>query len=277
MPLMATRKHPPRKKKIADEVGWCHAGSHRGTSPREALRTSYNTRRVSRLHLIVAWVGGTAFVASLLYVLYFYFVRLGWSGASGSWIQPLAFDVTLFTLFAVHHSVMPRRRMKEWFTSVAPAVLERSGYVWVSSVLLAIVCIAWRDLPGVAYQVTGSWSWALRLVQVAGIVLTIRASARLDVLDLAGIRQVQSRSRQPMPLQLGGPYTLVRHPIYLGWVAMVFAAPDMTSNRLAFATISTLYLFIATPIEERSLERAFGDSYREYRRRVRWRIVPGIY
>jgi protein-S-isoprenylcysteine O-methyltransferase Ste14 len=132
----------------------------------------------------------------------------------------------------------------------------------------------------VAYHLTGAWGLVLRGLQVAGIALAIRSSARLDVLDLAGIREVQAsprHPRQPMPLQLSGPYALVRHPIYLGWIAMVFAAPDMTYNRLAFASISTLYLVVATPLEERSLEQAFGDSYREYQRKVRWRIVPGVY
>jgi protein-S-isoprenylcysteine O-methyltransferase Ste14 len=235
---------------------------------------------VSRLHLSVAWVGGAAFVASLLYFLYFYFVRLGWPVPPGAWIGPLAIDAALFGLFVVHHSLMPRRRMKRWFASVAPHTLERTAYVWVASVLFAVVCLSWQDIPGTAYKITGAWAWVFRLLQAAGIALTIRASARLDVLDLAGIRQVQApprHPRQPMPLQMSGPYTLVRHPIYLGWVAIVFADPHMTMNRLAFATMSTLYLILATPIEERSLEQEFGESYREYRRKVRWRIVPGLY
>jgi len=235
---------------------------------------------VSRGSLLLAWVGGAAFVASLLYFLYFYLVLLGLPVSAAGWRAPLAVDVGLFTVFAFHHSLMPRARMKQWFASVAPPPLERTAYVWVASILLAVVCALWRDIPGVAYRVGGVWAWVLRLLQVAGVALAIRASARLDVLDLAGIRQVQAsvrHPRQPMPLQLSGPYTFVRHPIYLGWVAMVFAAPDMTANRLAFATISTLYLVIATPIEERSLEQAFGESYREYKRKVRWRIVPGVY
>jgi protein-S-isoprenylcysteine O-methyltransferase Ste14 len=175
---------------------------------------------------------------------------------------------------------MPRAAMKRWFASVAPPAMERTAYVWIASILLAMVCLLWRDVPGLVYDVRGIWGWLLRLIQVMGIGLTIRASARLDMLDLAGIRQVQAAThhqRQPMPLQLTGPYALVRHPIYLGWVAIVFAAPHMTANRLAFAAISTIYLVIGTALEERSLEQAFGDSYREYQRKVRWRIVPGIY
>ncbi len=225
-------------------------------------------------------MGGAAFVASLLYCLYFYFVLLGLAVPAADWRAPLAADIGLFTLFAVHHSIMPRARMKRWFASVAPAPLERTVFVWIASVLLAVVCVFWRDVPGVAYSLSGAWAWVLRLLQLAGIALTIRASARLDVLDLAGIHQVQALAkhpRQPMPLQLSGPYTFVRHPIYLGWVAIVFGAPHMTSNRLAFATISTLYLVIGTALEERSLEQAFGESYREYKRKVKWRIVPGIY
>jgi protein-S-isoprenylcysteine O-methyltransferase Ste14 len=74
-----------------------------------------------------------------------------------------------------------------------------------------------------------------------------------------------------------GPYHLVRHPIYLGWALMTFGAPTMTGTRLAFAVISTAYLALAVPFEERSLVEAFGDEYLEYQRRVRWRMIPGLY
>lgn len=235
---------------------------------------------MSRGSLGLAWVGGGAFVASLLYFLYFYFIELGRPVAPGGWAPALTVDVILFTVFALHHSLMPRASMKRWFASVAPASLERSAYVWIASILLALVCLLWRDVPGQIYSIRGPWGWFLRLIQVLGIGLTIRASARLDMLDLAGIRQAQAAShhpRQPMPLRLTGPYALVRHPIYLGWLAIVFAAPHMTANRLAFAVISTIYLVIGTALEERSLEVEFGESYREYQRKVRWRILPGVY
>jgi protein-S-isoprenylcysteine O-methyltransferase Ste14 len=229
--------------------------------------------------LPLAWLGGAAFVASLLYFLYFYLVPLGIPAEGTDFVGPVGVNVALFGLFGLHHSIMPRRTAKRWLARVLPPHSERTLYVWISSALLFVVCTLWRPVPGWVYDVRGAWAWLLYAVQVGGIALTIRASAQLDVLELAGIRQVQGarRPRPPAPLQLRGPYTVVRHPVYLGWILIVFAAPHMTASRFSFAVISTLYLAIAVLFEEYSLEQSFGDSYREYKRRVRWRIVPGIY
>jgi protein-S-isoprenylcysteine O-methyltransferase Ste14 len=51
----------------------------------------------------------------------------------------------------------------------------------------------------------------------------------------------------------------------------------MTGDRAVFAIVSSLYLVLAIPWEERSLRASFGDAYGRYAERVRWRIVPGVY
>ena len=48
----------------------------------------------------------------------------------------------------------------------------------------------------------------------------------------------------------------------------------MTGDRLAFALLTTSYLVVAIPWEERSIERAFGETYRHYKERVPWRVLP---
>jgi protein-S-isoprenylcysteine O-methyltransferase Ste14 len=58
---------------------------------------------------------------------------------------------------------------------------------------------------------------------------------------------------------------------------VVFGAGHMTANRFAFAVISTAYVLIAIPWEERSLRQAFGAAYADYARTVRWRVVPFVY
>jgi protein-S-isoprenylcysteine O-methyltransferase Ste14 len=126
---------------------------------------------------------------------------------------------------------------------------------------------------GELYRIGGAWAFANAAVQLYGIWLIAQSVRGIDPLELAGIRRETARG----PLQTGGPYGLVRHPLYFGWVLAVFGAAHMTGDRLAFAALTTLYLVIAIPWEERSLVKSFGEDYRRYARQVRWRIVPFIY
>jgi methanethiol S-methyltransferase len=165
---------------------------------------------------------------------------------------------------------------------VVPPELERSLYTWVASLLFIAVCAWWRPLPGVLYDVPHVWRFVAYAAQAAGIMLTVRASAKLDVLDLAGVRAVQ-RALHPtatvrhVPLETTGLYGFVRHPLYFAWALFVFATPTMTATRALFAVVSTAYLAAAIPWEERSLMQTFGADYEAYRRKVRWRMVPGVY
>jgi protein-S-isoprenylcysteine O-methyltransferase Ste14 len=69
----------------------------------------------------------------------------------------------------------------------------------------------------------------------------------------------------------------VRHPIYSGWLLLVFAVPTMTMTRAVFAVVSSVYLLLAIPFEERSLRTASDGAYRRYMQQVRWKLIPGIY
>ena len=57
----------------------------------------------------------------------------------------------------------------------------------------------------------------------------------------------------------------------------LFAAPHMTGDRLAFAVLTSIYLVMAIPWEERSMREAFGEDYEQYAAEVRWRVIPYIY
>ena len=232
------------------------------------------------------WLGGAMIVASLAVCAYSFVVR--WSalydasidvsardGATGVPPGPLAavFDGLLLTLFATHHSLFARTRVKSWLgRTVAPHLL-RSVYVWVASLLLLLVCALWQPIGGEVYHVTGWRAWVHAAVQLSGLWLIAGSVRAIDALELAGIRQVSPSEA----LQTVGPYRFVRHPLYTGWMLAVFGAAYLTADRLAFAVFTTTYLVIAIPWEERGLIEAFGEEYEQYRRRVRWRVVPYIY
>ncbi|MFT3885720.1 MAG: isoprenylcysteine carboxylmethyltransferase family protein [Flavobacteriales bacterium] len=83
--------------------------------------------------------------------------------------------------------------------------------------------------------------------------------------------------KQCQQLITSGPYKWLRHPSYTGaWVAMVGAALLMHSMvGLLIMGPGMLWVYgcrIAT--EERTLEAAFGEAYREMKGRT-WRMLPG--
>ena len=168
-----------------------------------------------------------------------------------------------------------------WSCGGCPRSWNDRVYTWAASLLFILVCSVWQAVPGTLYVLHGFWRALGYVVQLAGLVLTIRSSAALDVLDLAGVRQVQRASLGTPPRHVGlettGLYGFVRHPLYFAWALMVFASPDMTATRATFAIVTTLYLAIAIPWEERSLVQIFGRDYEVYCQQVRWRMFPGVY
>jgi protein-S-isoprenylcysteine O-methyltransferase Ste14 len=224
---------------------------------------------------LFAWTGAALFVASLGCFLVFYGIYYGIPHAWPPRTGDIAWNVALFTVFALHHSVFARERIRAAVVRTVSAALERSFYVWVASLLLIAVCVAWRPVGGTAWTIERPLAWLLMAVQLTGIWLTVRSAAIIDVLDLAGLEP--RRRSGPAEFKTDGPYGRVRHPIYTGWFLVVFPVAVMTNTRLVFAVVSGLYLLIAIPLEERSLRATTAGAYDEYIRRVRWKLVPGLY
>ena len=220
---------------------------------------------------LFVWMGGALFVAALVACAVFY--TFVWSNEVGHGWSAAGRNGALLTLFALHHSVFARDGVKQRLARFVPARLLRPLYVWIASLLFLAVMAGWQPIGGVLYRGHG-WRAVLgAAVQWLGVLLVVAAVRGLDPLELAGIRPESAADG----LQTGGPYRLVRHPIYFGWILMVFGAAHMTGDRFAFAIITTAYLGIAIPWEERALARAFGGEYRRYQRQVRWRLIPFIY
>jgi protein-S-isoprenylcysteine O-methyltransferase Ste14 len=239
------------------------------------------TASPKRFASIVAWTGAAAFALSLLWFVYRYLVVFGRPAPPSSIFPPIATNFLLFSIFALHHSVLARSRPKAMVRRIFAPELERSLYTWVASLLFIGVCAWWQPVPGVLYELSGPFRILAFTLQALGMVFTIRASRALDVLDLAGVRAVQRsddpRGVQSTTLNTKGLYGFVRHPLYFSWALFVFATPSMTATRATFAIISTAYLMLAIPLEERGLIDAFGDDYRHYQQRVRSRMIPGLY
>ena len=228
---------------------------------------------MTRFDRVIVWSGGVLFVLSLAACAYAYLIVWASPATNALAWTPVAINAALFSVFAFHHSLFARESIKRHVARVVPDRLLRSVYVWIASLLLLIVLAFWQPIGGEAYAVAGWRAVAHAVAQLGGVWLIARSTATIDPLELAGIKPASGNAS----LQIAGPYRWVRHPLYLGWLLAVFGAAHMTADRLTFAVITTVYLFIAIPWEERSLLRMFGEPYARYQRTVRWRIIPYVY
>ena len=189
-------------------------------------------------------------------------------------VQSVVVDLLLLGVFAVQHSVMARRSFKRWWTRVVPTAVERSTYVLMASLALALLCWQWRPIAepviwkvesvaGVQLLWTVFWlGWAVLLL----------STFLINHFELFGVRQVFARmARRELPEpEFRTPllYRYVRHPIYLGFLLGFWAAPVMTAGHLLFSVAVTGYILVGIWFEERDLVAQFGEQYRRYRNQV---------
>jgi protein-S-isoprenylcysteine O-methyltransferase Ste14 len=190
----------------------------------------------------------------------------------GSLAAALAIDAGLLLLFAVQHSGMARPAFKRWLTRFVPGPAERSTYVLLSCAALLVLFWQWRPLGGVVWEVTGEAARAaVTAVYVAGWLAVLGTTFLINHFDLFGLRQVWLAFRgvpyTALRFATPWPYRLVRHPLYVGWLTVFWAAPTMTAAHLLFAAGMTAYILAAIRWEERDLVAAHPE-YAAYRRRV---------
>jgi methanethiol S-methyltransferase len=194
----------------------------------------------------------------------------------------LAINLGLLTAFAVQHSVMARSWFKTALVRLIPQAAERSTYVLASSVALVLLFWQWRPLGGVVWSIADpAFRATLYTAFAFGWLLVLVTTFLINHFDLFGLRQVwlylRGRRYAPLTFTTPGPYRLVRHPLYVGWLFAFWATPTMTVTHLLFATVTTAYILVAIQLEERDLMRAHPE-YELYRRRVPMlvplRVVP---
>jgi len=192
--------------------------------------------------------------------------------------------LTALIVFGVVHSWLAGQNVKQGFRRrVGDRVYEgfyRLAYNLLAVVMLAPVGLLLIFAPGnVVWQVESApLALLLNGLRLLGLAALGVALVQIDLARFAGLAQVLAYfSGQPLPLpdeplQTGGLYAHVRHPLYVASLLILWPAPTMTEALLAFNVGATAYFLLGSIVEERRLVRAFGSAYIRYRQHVPWML-----
>jgi hypothetical protein len=116
-----------------------------------------------------------------------------------------------------------------------------------------------------------------RLSLIVG--LSVAAAAELLIVLCYGMFTRKSDERER--LATTGPFAFMRHPVYFGYMAGGVGFTIAAGFEPLPIILGVIYLAVAIPNylfrirrEEEMLLEQFGDEYEQYRRRVRWRLIP---
>ncbi len=107
------------------------------------------------------------------------------------------------------------------------------------------------------------------LITVCGISCIIASFRKIGAIP--GIASEAS-------LITGGVYSIVRHPIYSGTIITLTGLIILNQSFITaiYLPVSFVLYYLMVVFEEKDLMRIFGNEYREYSLRVKYRIIPFV-
>jgi methanethiol S-methyltransferase len=189
--------------------------------------------------------------------------------------------ILAFGVYGVVHSLLASFKIKDmaavWLGPVGKKWYRLAYNIFATISLLPILALAVILPDRSIYAISAPWSIVLVIVQLVGAAIMLIAVTQTDLWHFVGLKQLSENPEKAAnhPLETGGLYQYVRHPIYSGGLIFLWASPEMSWNSLALKVSFTLYFIFGAMVEEKKLVSEFGDTYRSYRMRTPM-LVPGM-
>jgi protein-S-isoprenylcysteine O-methyltransferase Ste14 len=143
----------------------------------------------------------------------------------------------------------------------------------------AAVALVWDPATGIGFLghrliSTAAWvQWLGLAATIGGCAFAIWARARLGSNWSATVTVKQNHE-----LILRGPYAVVRHPMYSGFLLALAGTAIAVGEIRAFIGLGVAFItfFLKSAAEEKFMREEFSDEYARYSQRV-WRLIPFIF
>lgn len=243
-------------------------------------------RKFNNLLLVILMLFSTAIQMPLLF----------WPAGTLFWFEGWAYLILFFITFSIMmvtlnnknpEILINRMKMKKQViqkkkdkgVEEKDEVSKASGTDKIIFPLFSIFFLAVFVVP--AFDRRYSWSIPNIWIEIIGFILlpvslyiiyrvmleNAFASKVLDIREDSGQKVIDT-----------GPYAIVRHPMYSGFALMMFAVVIALGSWYALipAILAIIFLTIRIKFEEKMLIKGLV-GYKEYKEKVKYKIIPKIY
>ncbi len=206
----------------------------------------------------------------------FNFVDIGLSNSA-----ILCFDAFLCCAFFVQHSGMVRKSFRQRLARWIPPIYDNAFYAIASGLILLVLVFFWQESPDALFSPTGLFRWLFHIVLCLSGIGILWGFQALGAFDPFGFTPILDRllhkKTLEMPFTIRGPYRWVRHPLYTFSILIIWSYPELTYDRVLFNLMFTVWIIMATKLEENDLLNAFGESYQDYQSKAPMLIPNRIF
>lgn len=170
---------------------------------------------------------------------------------------------------------IPVHGLPRFFKKIGLLTYLMPPLTWVP--IIYIVFRYKEELIGFRYELLVSANVVGFILIIAGAFLHLWTGKLLGLWGLMGIPEISKRHEGRLISE--GPFKVIRHPTYLAHTLLFLGVFLLTGVlTIAILTIADLIvvILIIIPLEEKELTERFGEEYKEYIKRVRYRFFPGL-
>jgi len=216
---------------------------------------------------------------SVIFIIIFFPLAQDWAWIE-AWLFIISFVINITISYYFINKKNPRlirNRMKIKKVGVSEKTKKSAGSDKFILPVLAIGFFGVIALPIIDYRF--QWSTIPFMLEIIGLVLL---NIGLIIMDIAMMQNAFASKildiNKDQKLIDTGLYGHVRHPLYSGAILMILGLPIALGSWISLipAAIGILSLIVRIKFEEEMLIKGL-DGYKEYRIRVKYKIIPKIY
>ncbi|HKD37698.1 MAG TPA: hypothetical protein VKB78_12890 [Pirellulales bacterium] len=189
------------------------------------------------------------------------------ASAGALWI-----DFLLASQFAIVHSALLLPAVRSHLERLVPSAFYGLFFCTTTCFSLMLLFWQWRSNSVVIWRANGAAATVVEIAFAASWICLFYS------LWLSGLGYqtgwtpwrywLIGRSPPRRQFRPRSAYLIMRHPVYLSFLGLIWFVPTATLDRGLLILVWTIYVFVGSYLKDRRLQYYLGPTYREYQARV---------